>query len=134
MNRSNIVIGVLIVIIIFVCTITAVGYNKNIKLTSEINKLNAKVTELDAARNSLLEERENLRTELNTTQSKMKMLEEDVTKIYKSCIINNICKGRYPGIRWKCNNVGDQADENTASHICECDASCQLNATEIQRS
>jgi outer membrane murein-binding lipoprotein Lpp len=135
MGNKNILIPVLIILLIGVIIFAGMMYNKTTLLNSEIDKLNSQVSGLNDDKSKLVEERDSLMSNLTALQSKTKMLEEDVTAIYsKTCHLDNVCKGHYPGIRWLCNNVGDLADNNTASHTCICDVSCQLNATEIRRS
>jgi outer membrane murein-binding lipoprotein Lpp len=133
MGNRNILVPILIIILIGVIVFAGIMYNKTTLLNSEIDKLSSQVSALNNDKSQLIEERDSLRSNLTALQSKTKMLEEDVAQIYKGCINNNACKGHYPGVRWLCNNVGDLADSNTASHICVCDASCQLNATAIAK-
>jgi len=133
MGNRNILMLVLTVLLIGVIIFAGMMYNKTTLLNSEIDKLNSQISELNEEKTKLIEEKDSLKSNLTALQSKIKMLEEDVAEIYKSCHLDNACKGHYPGIRWFCNNVGDLADENTASHICVCDLTCQLNTTEIQR-
>ena len=133
MKNLTIVLAVLIILLTGVVIFAGIMFNKNAVLNSEIDKLNSQVSGLNDDKSKLVEERDSLRSNLTALQSKTKMLEEDVAQIYKGCINDNVCKGHYPGIRWLCNNVGDLADNNTASHTCVCDASCQLNATEIKK-
>ena len=80
-------------------------------------------------RDNLVLERDLLKSDLNYSNSQIELLTEDVKEIYKSCISDNACKGHYPGVRWSCNNVGDSVSD--PSHICVCDVSCNLNATQI---
>jgi len=126
MGKQKAVFGALIVLVVLVSICAGFLYNKNLSLESDR-------AQLSSEKDSVITERERCLSDLNETKSKMQMLEEDVAEIYKGCIINNACKGHYPGVRWLCNNVGDLADSSTASHICECDASCNLNATEISK-
>lgn len=134
MEKTSVVIGVLIALIVIVCILTGVLYNKNVKLNSDNNKLSQDRDRLNQEKEGLLKDRERLRSDIDSLNSKLSMLQDDVASIYKGCITQNICKGHYPHVRWKCNNVGDQADDATASHICVCDSSCNLNATEIKKS
>jgi hypothetical protein len=60
------------------------------------------------------------------------MFENDLKELEKTCPTSNACKGRFPGISWKCNNVGDLADSATASHTCICTSDCILNITQIK--
>jgi cell division protein FtsB len=116
------IIGILIAAIVILAVFAIIMYVNNTKLNSQIGNL---MTE----RTQLISDKEQLNNKISDLDSKMKMLQEDVNKIYKGCILNNACKGRSPGVRWYCNNVGDEVSD--PSHICVCDASCQLNATQI---
>ena len=131
MGNRNILVLVLTVLLVGVVIFAGMMYNETTILNSEISRLNSQVSALNNDKSQLIDERESLRSDLTSLQSKNKMLEEDVAEIYKGCIIDNVCKGHFPGIRWLCNNVGDPADDNTASHTCVCDSKCQLNATKI---
>jgi len=133
MKNLTIVLAVLIILLTGVVIFAGIMYNKTTLLNSEIDKLSSQVSALNNDKSNLIAERDSLRSNLTALQSETQMLQQDVTQIYKGCINNNACKGHYPGIRWLCNNVGDLADNNTASHICVCDASCQLNATQITK-
>ena len=121
-NNLIIVLGILLVILL-----GAVLYfyiqDKNSKL--EIDRLiqdNENLTQKNA----------NLNDKIKILDDKLDVLQKDVEKIYKSCPTGNVCTGHFPLISWNCNNVGDSA-ENDASHICFCDPSCKLNATEIKK-
>jgi len=133
MGKKSVIMGVLIAIIVIVCILTGVLYNKNVNLTSQNNQLEADRAQLSSDKEQILNEKEQCRTDVQNLNSKLSMLQEDVSKIYKGCITQNICKGHYPGVRWNCNNVGDETNVNP-SHICVCDSSCNLNATEIKKS
>lgn len=79
--------------------------------------------------NQLTIQNQNLTSQLDKLQKGYDLLKDDVAEIYKTCITQNICKGHYPGVRWYCNNVGDEVSD--PSHICVCDSSCSLVATQI---
>lgn len=100
-------------------------YSENNDLTSRINQLTGDNEQLLKDKNDLLIENKEIKDNLD-------MLQKDVSQIYKTCPLQNPCKGRYPGISWYCNNVGDQSDVSTASHICICTPDCQLNQTTYQ--
>lgn len=131
MKTEKMVIGILIIVLVIVAALAIILYINNHQLKLRNNQLEADRAQLSNDKESILIEKEQCRNESQSLQSQLKLLQEDVTKIYKSCITDNICKGHFPGIRWKCNNVGDPTSDATASHICECDSSCQLNATQI---
>ena len=133
MKSNNILLAVLIVVLIGAVAFAAMMYNKSHFLNSEIDRLNSLVSSLNESKSQLIQERDLLKSNLTDIRSEMQMLQEDVSAIYKGCYHDNACKGHYPGVRWLCNNVGDQADNATASHICVCDSSCQLNATAITK-
>ncbi len=115
-DRSKIIIIILASVILVLLCLLGYGVYTGFKVKAEINRLN--------------NENQNLNSQLNELQGKYGLLVDDVAKIYKTCINENVCKGHYPNVSWYCNNVGDEAITNP-SHICVCDSSCQLNATEI---
>lgn len=125
MKKENLIIVVLVILAVALAFVAYREYN-------ETNNLNEKISGLEDERSQLINERESLILENKDTMDKLFLLEQDVAKIYKTCINENACKGRYPGVSWYCNNVGDQAESITASHTCQCDVSCQLNATQIK--
>ena len=115
MAEKRVLVMVLISIIIILCCIVAYGVYTGFKVKAEISRLN--------------EINQNLTSQLNSLQENYGLLVDDVAEIYKTCIKQNVCKGRYPKVRWYCNDVGDEV--SNPSHICFCDSSCELNATEI---
>lgn len=131
---KRIIIGILFILLVITAVYAFILYNDNNQLKSRNNQLEADRAQLNTDKENIIIEREQCRNDSQNLQSQLKMLQEDVNKIYKGCIADNICKGHYPGIRWTCNNVGDQATDATASHICVCDSTCQLNATAIVKS
>jgi uncharacterized protein HemX len=96
----------------------------------ELNQEKDMNNQLDMENQDLISDFNLLYEEKNVLQQKYDLLEEDVQNIYKSCITQNGCKGRFPGVRWYCNNVGDETVENP-SHTCICDSSCNLKTTPI---
>ncbi len=113
---------ILISVIVILLGILAYGVYTGVKVKAEINALQSE-------KNQLVSEREDLRIELDSLLVKYDMLKDDVFELKKSCIAENACKGHFPGVRWNCNNVGDEV--NNPSHICSCDNNCNLNATAI---
>ncbi|MFA5953842.1 MAG: hypothetical protein WC812_04580 [Candidatus Pacearchaeota archaeon] len=92
--------------------------------------LNREINSLMNDKTILSSEKESLQSNISDLQLKYNLLEQDVAEIYKSCMTQNVCKGRFPGVSWYCNNVGDEVSDY--SHICICDSSCNLNATKIK--
>jgi len=131
-KKSIIITGILVGMIIFFCILTFILYNKNTILNSENNQLFQERETLSQEKDVLINEREELMIKVQSLDSELLLLKEDVSNIYKSCSSQNACKGHYPGVRWICNNVGDEADEAIASHTCVCDSSCNLSTTEIK--
>jgi cell division protein FtsL len=121
-SKKSILVTILIIIIVILAIILGYYIYSGYKLKTEINSLNNQISQLS-------EERDNLNSELSTLQKKYDLLNQDVQKIYKSCPKENACKGRFPGVSWYCNNVGDETDN--PSHICICDSSCNMKATQI---
>jgi uncharacterized protein YpmS len=133
MKKEKVIVWTLAGVILILIVLTCILYFKNVALASEREQLIQDRTQLSQEKDELISERENLRRDMESLGSELDLLKEDVASIYKGCISENACKGRYPNIRWNCNNVGDEADESLASHICVCDSSCNLNATEIRK-
>ncbi len=121
-ERKKVLVIVLISVIVVLCGILAYGVYTGFRVKAEINSLNSQIEQLGA-------EKENLTVQLNILTAKYGLLQDDVFQMKKSCITQNICWGHFPGVRWYCNNVGDAV--NNPSHICVCDDSCNLNATEL---
>lgn len=98
-------------------------------MNSEIDGLKKTNSDLLTERGQLKDEIESYKAKIAKTDAELAKLQEDVAKIYKTCITNNACKGHYPGISWNCNNVGDEVSD--PSHTCVCDSACNLKATAI---
>jgi hypothetical protein len=92
-------------------------------------RVKAMISSLETQVQQLTTEKNNLTSQLDALQHKYNLLEQDVSKIYKTCMKENVCKGRFPLVSWDCNNIGDEV--NNPSHICFCDNDCNLNATQI---
>jgi len=121
-KRINIalILGILLVASL-IFTIVFYIQDKNSKL--EIDRLMQENEDLQG-------EIVQLNDDLGIAIENLDMLKKDVEKIYKTCITGETaCKGRFPLVSWRCNVVGDEVSD--ASHICFCDASCELNATQI---
>ncbi len=116
MKEKKVLTWILISVIVILSCILVYGVYTGFRVKAEIARLN--------------EENLNLTSQLSSIWKQYNLLKDDVAKIYKTCITQNICKGHYPGVSWYCNNVGDEAVSNP-SHICVCDSSCNLNATQI---
>jgi hypothetical protein len=112
----------LISVIIVLLGILAYGVYTGMKVKAELINLNSQIS-------TLVNEKNELTSKVDSLQQKDDLLLQDVAKIYKTCMNENACKGRYPNISWYCNNVGDEVSD--PSHICVCDSSCNLNATAI---
>ena len=133
MEKKKVITGLLILIIMLLAIFAIIEYNKNLQLNIRNNQLEADRAQISKDKEDVMNQFEQYRIQSQNDHLKYNMLLEDVAKIYKTCITQNACKGRYPGIRWDCNNVGDEVSTNP-SHICVCDSSCNLNATEIKKS
>ncbi|MCX6750873.1 MAG: hypothetical protein NTZ83_05425 [Candidatus Pacearchaeota archaeon] len=129
-ERRSILIIILVSIIVILLIILGYGVYTGFKVKTMIISLDNQVAQLSAEKNNLISERDTLHADKDILQQKYDLLYQDVQNIYKSCITQNACKGRFPGVRWYCNNVGDEV--NDPSHICICDSSCNLKTTEIQ--
>jgi hypothetical protein len=132
MKKESVVIVVLVILIIAIFIFAIIEYKQNTALKDKNTGLEADRTQLNSDKEQLTNENRQVTTDLKNLQVKYDLLTQDVAQIYKGCYKDNACKGRYPGVRWNCNNVGDETDTNP-SHICVCDSSCNLNATEIKK-
>ena len=113
-----IVIGLVLLLILVACY---EFYVINV-LKNEVNDLNNNLFSTQNQLNQISKDKEDLNV-------KYGLLTQDVAEIYKGCIKDNACKGRYPNVSWYCNNVGDEVSD--PSHICKCDSSCNLVAKQI---
>jgi hypothetical protein len=121
-ERGKIITIILLVIIFILVAILCYGIYTGFRVKAEINSLQSQIQQLNADNSQLTEEKDNL-------QKNYDLLVKDVANIYKTCMKENTCKGRYPGISWLCNNVGDEVSD--PSHTCSCDSSCNLKATQL---
>jgi len=116
---------ILVSVIILLSLILIYGVYTGFRVKEELANLNSQITNLIAEKNDVT-------FQLDSLQKNYDLLKDDVARIYKTCITENVCKGRYPNVSWNCNNVGDEAYTNP-SHVCFCSSSCQLNATEMKK-
>lgn len=93
-------------------------------LKNEISQLNSQISSLNQEKSGLTSERESLRADVARISSSLSMMQEDITKIRKGCINENVCKGHVSGIRYRCNIQGDAVDNG--DRICECDDNCEV--------
>lgn len=121
-ERRSILVIILVSIIIVLLIVLGYGIYTGIRVKAEITSLNNQIGQLDS-------DKADLNLKLDSLQKKYDLLYEDVREIYKTCIVENACRGRLPGVSWYCNNVGDEVSDY--SHTCVCDASCNLKATEL---
>ena len=117
---------ILVSVIILLSLILIYGFYTGFRVKEELANLNSQITNLVAEKN-------NVTFQLDSLQKNYNLLKDDVFELEKSCLSENACKGRFPNIRWYCNNVGDEIinPSHIASHICFCDNQCNLNATAI---
>jgi cell division protein FtsL len=129
-EKKNKVVPVLIAtIIVLIIGLGLEAYMLRLTVL-ELNQEKDMNNQLNMENQDLILERDTLKIDKDVLQEKYDLLEEDVQNIYKSCITQNGCKGRFPGVRWYCNNVGDETVDNP-SHTCICDSSCNLKTTPI---
>lgn len=122
LKGSNKIIIILGIIIFLLLCVVGYGFYTGLKIKSEILLLK--------------EERDNFHNELNKVSEdkedlnkKYELLLNDVAEIYKTCMTEDACRGRYPLVSWYCNNVGDEVPD--PSHVCVCDNSCKLSISQI---
>jgi len=121
-ERKSILVTILVSIIIFLLIILGYGVYAGFQVRAQVANLNNEIVKLTI-------EKENLNSDLKSLQQDYNLLYEDIQKIYKSCLNEGPCKGHFPGMSWYCNVYGDEV--NDPSHICVCDSSCKMNATEL---
>ena len=105
----------LILVVVILSGILAYGVYTGIKVKEELINLNSQINRLNEEKDVL--------------QKKYDLMVGDVAEIYKTCMKENVCKGRYPNVSWYCNNVGDET--GNPSHTCICDSSCNLVINQI---
>lgn len=127
MKKENVIISILVILLISVSVFSFLTYNKTVMLNSEIETLNTDIIQLNNDKEQLIADKDSLVLENGDLKDKLQRIQADVSTIYKTCMKDNACKGRFPGISWECNNVGDEVSD--PSHNCVCDSSCNLNAT-----
>jgi len=129
MQKKSLSFWILIVLLIIALAFVGYLYSENANLQSEKGKL-IQDNELLTSENAILTtDKENLLDKVASKDSQLSMLQSDVESIYKSCVTQNACRGRYPNVSWLCNNVGDEA--SNPSHTCVCDSSCNLKTTQL---
>ncbi len=122
MRRIKILSVILAFLFIVNFVFSYICYKKNVEIKENLALL---IEERD----SLILEKELLKSDLNYANQRIGLLVEDVANIYKGCINEEPCKGHYPEVRWYCNVEGDEVSD--PSHVCVCDASCQMSATQL---
>jgi hypothetical protein len=122
--KTKTLIIILISVIVILLAILIYGVYTGFKAKAIINSMQTEINQLN-------QDKIDLNSQLKSLQNQYNLLQQDVAKIYKGCIKENACKGHYPGVRWYCNNVGDEVTDH--SHTCVCDSGCNLNATEIKK-
>ncbi|MDD5253666.1 MAG: hypothetical protein PHG05_01000 [Candidatus Nanoarchaeia archaeon] len=120
--KSEKIIIIVLIVILFIGIIF--GFCKYKQLNNEISILSESNQNLLSEREQLLKEREDCRLETNGLKESLNLLQEDVFKIKKSCLTENVCKNRFPGVRYKCNDLGEAHDDGTK--LCECTDNCEV--------
>jgi hypothetical protein len=143
MKKNSILLIILSILLLISLSIMILGYfrgkelvnvikdlEKNNSITlNEKNSLSIQFERCKQDNQSLMIELSTLKENYQYLNSKLALLQEDISKIYKSCMTLDACKGKTPNIRWYCNNMGDEAENPT--HICVCDSSCKLKISKI---
>ena len=116
---------ILILILVLVLLLGIIfGFYKYKQLNNEISTLSESNQNLLSEREQLLEEREDCKLETKGLTESLNLLQEDVFKIKKSCLTENVCKNRFPGVRYKCNDFGEAHEDGTK--LCECTDNCEV--------
>lgn len=118
---------ILFSIIIVLLIILIYGLYTGFKVKGIINSMQTEINQLNG-------DKDNLTSQLSSLHNQYNLLEQDATKIYKTCPYENACKGRFPNISWYCNNQGDYSpDISNAPYICVCSVDCQLTKTAVNQ-
>lgn len=117
MEKRDIAIGILVILLIATGVFAFLNYQKVAGLEKENADMGTQIVNL-TARN------EKLNSDIGSMTEEISMLKDDVFQLKKSCITENKCKGHFPGIRFKCNISGDAVDDG--NNICVCDDNCNI--------
>ncbi|MDD5177701.1 MAG: hypothetical protein PHT54_00235 [Candidatus Nanoarchaeia archaeon] len=121
MKLEKILIIVLVVILLIAIIFGVCKYKQ---LNNEISTLSESNQRFLSEREQLLKERDDCRLETKGLQESLNLLQDDVFKIKKSCLTENVCKNRFPGVRYKCNDFGEAHEDGTK--LCECTDNCEV--------
>ncbi|MFA4960662.1 MAG: hypothetical protein WC548_03275 [Candidatus Pacearchaeota archaeon] len=131
MKKSGVII-ILSVLLVIVVGILIYGVFQGVRVKNIINELEARNVQLEEDRAKINEDRENVLSQLDEckdreliTNNKLNLIEQDWSKIQKSCPASSgICSGKFSFMRYTCNVGGDAV--NDGDKICECDQNCKL--------
>lgn len=119
-----VVIAILLIILIF-------GVFQGIKVKKIISDLQDRNSQLEQDRAQISQDKESVmsqleqcRTQSQADHSKLNIMIEDWSKIQKTCMTDNVCKGKFSFMRYTCNAQGDTVDNG--DKICQCDQNCNL--------
>jgi len=131
MKKSGIIIIVLSVLLVVVVGILIYGVSQGVKARNIINGLEARNIQLEEDREQINRDKEDALSQLDECKdqelianNKYNMITQDWSKIQKSCMTDNVCRGKFAFMRYACNAQGDAVDDG--DKICECDQNCQL--------
>ena len=127
MEKKSIIIGILTVLLLAAIIILIYGYFKGTELASRINQLEQDRTQISNDKEQVITQLDACRIQSQTDHEKLNMIMQDWSNIQKSCITENVCKGKFPFMRYKCNAQGDAVDNG--DKICECDSNCNLKVS-----
>lgn len=126
-KKRKMLVWSLIAVIILVCIFAGVIYSKNIQLKNEKANLQTNLEQWMVEKNLAVADMEQCRTDNDQVRLELSMLNEDISKIKKGCMVGNACMGHFPDIRWICNAQGDAV--NNGDKICVCDSNCNLQVS-----
>lgn len=127
MEKKSIALIILIILLLVAIAILIFGYFQGTALMSRINQLERDRVQISNDKENVMAQLEQCRNQSQTDHEKLNMIMQDWSNIQKSCITDNVCRGKFPFMRYKCNAQGDAVDNGDKT--CECDTNCNLKVS-----
>ncbi|MDD5700114.1 MAG: hypothetical protein PHH00_02895 [Candidatus Nanoarchaeia archaeon] len=116
-KKGKLIIVSLIILVLAVSVSAVLLYSRNVQLEKDR-------AQISQDKENALIQLDTCRNQSQIEHTKLNMLMEDYASLKKSCITDNICKNKFPFMRYFCNAQGDAVDNG--SLLCECDENCNL--------
>ena len=126
-GKRKIIIIILISLIVLISICAGIMYNDNVRFKAENQNLLEERTQMNNDKQDVINQLESCRSQAQTDNLKLNMLMEDYANIKKACMSNNVCNGKFPFMRYKCNAQGDAIDNG--DKMCVCNENCQLQVS-----